>query len=104
MKNMSLVVLAVGLGAVMAAPGAFAQDVELEEQARETRADRARQAERFCIQDTGSRIVAQRNARSRAEREQCVAQGGRVYTRQEIEQTGSVDMADALRRLDPSIR
>lgn len=83
--------------------GAAAQDVEPEEQARETRADRAKQSERFCIQQTGSRIIANRNAKSRGERAQCVEQGGRVYTREEIERTGSADLADALRRLDPSI-
>lgn len=84
--------------------GAFAQQSEPEEEARMSRADRAAANERFCIQETGSRIVATRNARSRGEREECVNAGGRVYTRDEIERTGSVDVRDALRRLDPSIR
>lgn len=80
-----------------------AQDAEPEEQATSTRADRAKASERFCIQDTGSRIVAHRNARNKKERADCVAAGGRVYTREDIERTGDADLADALRRLDPSI-
>lgn len=88
--------------------GALAQEIEPEEQAyqeaREKRAQRDRNTERYCIQQTGSRIIANRNARSNAERAECVAAGGRVYTREDIERTGSTDLKDALRRLDPSIR
>ncbi|WP_407354363.1 hypothetical protein [Luteimonas sp. R10] len=80
---------------------AAAQDVEPEEQAT---SDRAKASEPFCIRETGSRIIAQRNARTKKERADCVAAGGRVYTREDIEQTGSVDLVEALRRLDPSIR
>lgn len=99
-----LIVIAAAVAVTGLAFVAAAQESEPEEQARETRADRAKASERFCIQETGSRIVANRNARTRAERDQCVSQGGRVYTREEIQRTGSVDLADALRRLDPSIR
>lgn len=83
---------------------AAAQDVEPEEQATSTRADRAKASEPFCIRETGSRVIAHRNARNKKERSECVAAGGRVYTRDDIERTGSVDLLDALRRLDPSIR
>lgn len=102
-------VLAVSASFALAAagvPAALAQDIEPEEeahqQAREARKDRS--AERFCIEETGSRIVASRNARSADERKECVDAGGRVYTREDIERSGSTDLADALRRLDPSIR
>ncbi|MDH5823873.1 hypothetical protein QFW77_12885 [Luteimonas sp. RD2P54] len=78
-----------------------AQEPEPEEQAEDA-APKA--SERFCITETGSRVVASRNARNRQERDACVAAGGRVYTRAELESTGEVDIADALRRLDPSIR
>jgi len=75
------------------------------EEADRSRAREARKAdERFCIEQTGSRIVAARNARSKSEQKECVAAGGRVYTREDIDRTGSVDLKDALRRLDPSIR
>ncbi|WP_149196066.1 hypothetical protein [Luteimonas suaedae] len=83
---------------------AAAQDVEPEEQAASTRTDRAKASEPFCIRETGSRVIAHRNARTKKERADCVASGGRVYTREDIESTGSVDLVDALRRLDPSIR
>ena len=58
----------------------------------------------FCIEQTGSRITAARNARSRSDQKECVAAGGRVYTREDIERSGSPDLRDALRRLDPSLR
>ncbi|NZA27585.1 hypothetical protein H0E84_14490 [Luteimonas sp. SJ-92] len=80
-----------------------AQDDEPEERTA-AGSDRGKAAERYCITETGSRVVASRNARNKSEREACVAAGGRVYTRAELESTGSVDLADALRRLDPSIR
>ena len=86
--------------------GVFAQEVEPEErgrqEARQERAERDRSSDRFCIQQTGSRIIANRNARSKDERAE--ASGGRVYTREDIERTGSTDLQDALRRLDPAIR
>lgn len=89
---------------------AFAQEAgpeqrtsEQGERTEQARTDRERASERFCIQQTGSRIVANRNARSETERADCVAQGGRVYTREEIERTGSTDVAEALRQLDPRI-
>ena len=100
---------ALAIAAAGAAFGAAAQEVEPEEQASEelteTEAgtDREHASDRFCIQQTGSRIVANRNASTQAERRECVASGGTVYTREEIERTGSTDLADALRRLDPRI-
>lgn len=80
-----------------------AQD-EPEEAARSRAKDARKADDRFCIEQTGSRIVAARNARSKSEQKDCVATGGRVYTREDIEKTGSVDLQDALRRLDPSMR
>jgi outer membrane cobalamin receptor len=73
---------------------------EIEETGRA--AARKKPDDRFCIRETGSRIVATRS-RSKKNDEECVNASGRVYTREEIERTGSVDMRDALRRLDPSI-
>ena len=93
------------MSAAGALSGPMAQEVEPEEQAREQarEARKDKDAERFCIQETGSRIIANRNARSNAERKECVAAGGRVYTREEIERTGSTNLRDALRKLDPVI-
>lgn len=106
MKRWVLAVSAAFALATAGMPRALAQEIEPEEeahqQAREARKDKA--SEHFCIQETGSRIVANRNARSANERKECVAAGGRVYTRDDIRRSGSTDLADALRRLDPSIR
>ncbi|MBB6598690.1 hypothetical protein [Luteimonas sp. MC1825] len=74
------------------------------EEASQSRAKPKKNDDRFCIQDTGSRVVAARNARSKSDEKDCVAAGGRVYTREDIDRTGSVDIQDALRKLDPSIR
>ena len=72
---------------------AHAQQQEEEEEARRDRGQRT----------SPSRITANANARSRRAEQECVSGGGRVYTREDIERTGSVDVKDALRRLDPSV-
>lgn len=96
---------AVALGAAVFAvvpATALAQDEEPEE-AGSAATRKADPDERFCIRETGSRIVATRN-RSKKSEDECVNAAGRVYTREDIERTGSADLRDALRRLDPSIR
>ena len=61
---------------------------------------------RTCIRSTGSRIVAARNERAAKEgkAQRCVASAGKVYTRRDLDSTGHVDIADALRTLDTSMR
>lgn len=56
-------------------------------------------AELDCIRDTGTRIKPRRS-----ESEDCLNLPGRSYSRKEIERTGHIDLAQALRSLDPSIR
>jgi hypothetical protein len=63
----------------------------------------------FCLRSTGTRIPLKArevdaNRDGKPDRVDCVAANGRVYTRRDLETTGEVDIADALRRLDPSIR
>jgi hypothetical protein len=82
---------------------AYAQHKDEPEEAERPRAER-KASDRFCIQETGSHIIAARNARSRSDERECVNSGGRVYTRDDIDSTGSTDLRDALRRLDPAIR
>lgn len=53
---------------------------------------------RHCLRHTGSRITARDQDGKR-----CIAANGRVYTRDDIERTGEIDLATALRRLDPTI-
>lgn len=60
--------------------------------------------DRYCIRETGSRIPAASRVSSDKAGKDCLAARGRVYTRQDIDATGRVDLADALRSLDPSIR
>lgn len=71
-----------------------------------------RVVDRHCLRETGSRIVARSNTTSvRAARaadastgKRCVAANGRVYSRDDLDRTGEIDIADALRKLDPAIR
>ena len=65
--------------------------------ASETRAAREPEVDRHCLKETGTRI------RARAGDRRCTAFAGRVYSRVDIERTGEVDLAAALRRLDTSI-
>lgn len=55
--------------------------------------------DRFCVRETGTRIVARRDRERR-----CSGFAGRSYSREELQSTGRPDIADALRMLDPSIR
>jgi len=53
----------------------------------------------LCLKQTGSRIAARTAHNGR----RCTAIG-RSYSQDDIRRTGEVDLADALRKLDPSIR
>jgi hypothetical protein len=64
-----------------------------------------------CLSHTGSLITTVQNRntvrRARAQHAATVdvkcADFGRAYTRDDIERTGAIDLADALRRLDPAV-
>ena len=57
--------------------------------------------ERYCLRHTGTHIDLRRHQTSEQD---CIAAGGGVYTRADLERTGEVDIAEALRKLDPAIR
>ncbi|MGY0558430.1 MULTISPECIES: hypothetical protein [unclassified Lysobacter] len=85
-----------------------------------------RDARHNCMRYTGSHIVQSRTERAKRvaraddtdadheqmdhkrvaslEPEDCVNANGRVYSRSDLSRTGEVDLADALRKLDPAIR
>ena len=52
--------------------------------------------DRHCLRETGSHLVSK-------DKKDCVNASGRSYTREDIDRTGTTDLADALRRLDPSV-
>ena len=85
------------------APRRMVQNVPFDGKPPRDRGQRASASDRFCIRETGSRVTAARNARSKRAEQECTTAGGRVYTREDIDRTGSADIKDALRRLDPSI-
>ncbi|MEI2454276.1 hypothetical protein [Lysobacter firmicutimachus] len=77
---------------------AVAQDAHAGRDAKQDAqtAAKPRADDRYCLRQTGSRI------QSRAKQE-CAAYGRR-YDRDDLQRTGEVDVASALRKLDPSVR
>ncbi|MBD9478250.1 hypothetical protein [Pseudoxanthomonas sp. PXM02] len=61
-------------------------------------ADKKLLSEANCVRETGSRIT-RRDGKSR-----CTGQPGRAYTKDDLNSTGHLNLSDALRTLDPSIR
>jgi hypothetical protein len=57
--------------------------------------------DRSCLRHTGTRIATRTD--SQAQR-RCTNAIGSAYTREDLERTGDVNIADALRKLDPAIR
>lgn len=93
-----LLVLALGLAAASAAVAAEPPEPAA---APEAEAERAVLFDRNCLRHTGSLLLHSRRARAA---KPCAPAFGRVYTRDDLRMTGAVDLADALRRLDPAIR
>lgn len=79
-----------------------AQDPTAEEanvQTAQSTNDKARVDERGCLRETGSRIQPRAQDKTRG----CIAANGRVYSREDLKRTGEIDIAAALRKLDPSV-
>lgn len=54
-----------------------------------------------CPTVTGSRIPPKRDSRGECPK---IAGAGRTYDKDDIDRTGAVDLGEAIRQLDPSIR
>jgi hypothetical protein len=62
--------------------------------------------DRNCLRHTGTHISSGTQVSSRVDSRKdrkCTGANGRAYTREDLQRTGEVDIADALRKLDPSI-
>lgn len=103
------------LAALLAAfaGAAIAQTVTVTKESGETETARAAEAEapapepvRNCMRNTGSRIVAAENMRAekQGKPQRCANAAGRVYSSDDLERTGHINIADALRSLDTSMR
>ena len=95
------------------AGAAVAQTVTVTKESGETETVQTAEAEaparepvHNCMRSTGSRIAAAQNQRAEKEGkpQSCVNGFGRVYSNDDLGRTGHVNIADALRSLDPSIR
>jgi len=96
---------------------AFAQTVTVTKESGETEAlEQQAQAEqtqdakiepdRNCLRNTGSRITisANRRAAKDGKAQSCANAFGRVYTQDDLDRSGHINIADALRSLDTRIR
>ena len=72
----------------------------VDSKAQQTTEEKGKASDAFCLRHTGSRIVERQNRKGQRA---CTSGIGRVYTREELDRTGEIDMADALRKLDTSI-
>jgi len=74
--------------------------VAADAQAATQPADTKRTSNVGCVKDTGTNIRPRDPKTGKA---LCIGPG-RSYSREQIDRTGQTDLADALRRLDPSVR
>ena len=106
--NRLILLLLIGGFASAASAQSASVDATLEPGAVAVGADAtdAKANDRNCMRDTGSLITVSENQRARRDgkQEKCVSAIGRSYSREDIDRTGSIDLRDALRRLDTSIR
>lgn len=99
-------ILVVALTATLAPAFALAQVASVVAPATQAAATVQRDADRadydaHCVRETGTRI----RTRVQSPGAHCQAVGpGRAYTRDDLDRTGEINIADALRRLDPAIR
>lgn len=78
------------------APGSHASSTAQEE------TNKADASDYRCLRHTGTRISSRTDSRKQRA---CGNAGiGRAYTREDLNRTGEVNIAEALRKLDPSIR
>lgn len=99
----SLIVAAFGLSvaqAVEPAAQAPAADTAVQEPAQ-GQAKKPPSDDAFCLRHTGTRIAGRTDSR----RQRMCSNGaiGRAYTRDDLDRTGHINTAEALRALDPSI-
>ena len=85
---------------VQAAPLQADASVAADAQATDDAATRQHASNVGCVKDTGTNI---RPRDPKTGKPLCIGPG-RSYSREQIDRTGQTDLADALRRLDTSIR
>ena len=85
---------------VQAAPAQTDAAVSADAQAASDPATKERKSNVGCVKNTGTNIRPRDPKTGKA---LCIGPG-RSYSREQIDRTGQTDLADALRRLDPSVR
>jgi len=58
----------------------------------------------YCLRHTGTRILSRTDSGKTGKARTCNTSAiGRAYTREDLDRTGEINIADALRKLDPAI-
>ncbi|MEP6906626.1 MAG: hypothetical protein ABI858_01395 [Pseudoxanthomonas sp.] len=79
---------------------AFVPEVNVSAETDKSPSAASELADRNCLKHTGSRISPRADPQGR----KCISASGRSYSKDDLDRTGEIDLADALRRLDPAIR
>ena len=72
--------------------------------ATQTEAKKPDMHDAYCLRHTGTRITSRTDPAGTRKGRACANAIGRSYTREELDRTGEINIADALRKLDPAIR
>lgn len=99
MKQLLLTALLVGAMPAVFAQTGTSEPVTASNNARNDEAGEPL-SDRNCLRETGSRIVARQNAKGQ---KRCTGMPGHAYTREDLDRTGQINTADALRTLDASV-
>ena len=83
-----------------AAQAPAVDQTQAQEAAAQTDAADKKPFNRNCLRETGSRIRARDPATGKRT---CIAEPGNAYSKDDIDSTGQVDLAKALRQLDPAV-
>ena len=94
--SLILSVFAFGANAQTPAPDATVQVQDKSAEVTVITGDADKTNDRHCLRETGSHIVSKH-------KKSCVNANGSTYTREDIDRTGTTDLADTLRHMDPSI-
>ena len=84
--------------AAAAQQSTLAKQIATTADANQTKAGEKPRIDPNCLQHTGTRLAPRKDKQGR-----CAPGPGRVYSSDDIARTGETNVADALRKLDPSI-
>jgi hypothetical protein len=100
--SLVLSAFALGANAQSQAPDTTAQSQDKAAEVTVISGADAQVQDRNCLRETGSHIVRSDKDKAKG-KSACINATGRSYTKEDIDRTGTTDLADALRHLDPAV-